>query len=899
MAWQAVPLLAVPEAERSVDLTPTSQHALIRTKISIPAPGAQTVARPRLAGKLLEGLRRPLSVITAPAGFGKTTLVAGALRGHGEEFQVAWLSLDHEDRHLVAFVSHLVATLQSVVPEIGLGPTFLIGRLQLPAANALVSALINEIADSPRRIVLVLDDFHAAASAETLSALHYLVEHIPDQLRLVLISREVPSLPLARWRMQRRLAEIGPGDLRFSSDEAALFLERALDFPLPGELRLALEQKTEGWIAGLQMAVLSLQHADGDRTLDHFAQRVASFCGGHRHVLDYLADEVFSRQPPDIQRFLRQTSGLNFLCAPLCDAVTGRTDSRDVLAGLEQANMFLLPLDENRQWYRYHQLFAEFLRTGADPAELRRQHLHASTWCEENGLEEEAIRQAAAAREHASTVRLFRAFAENVLSRGELSKLRGWLDELPDELVRAHGDLACYKAWTLYLGGRTAQAQPYAQLARQLERDDDPPKRRGMLAAIHAYIALSWGDPRDAVVNARHALEWLGASASFFRVYAHSLLGQAQALVGERVEAVATLGKGVELGQQLDNPFMTVDATGPLIQMMTAQGKLREARAMCQNAIRRYVDAKGSPAPVAALLYIRLGILDHEQNDLEAARYRLMTGIELSRQLGMVFYSLIGLRALARLLHVCGEREAAWDTLAEAGELAQRPESERRRRLIAQTVAELQLREGNVDGAARTLDEIRAMVDYAGEEEDLLAARILLARRQPVRALNVLAPLEERASADGFAGSLIAIHVLQALCRKSVGEKAAASRYAATAISLAASGGYKRVFLDEGRAMAELLEDVRHVDPAFVSGLIDAFASDEETLPSAALHENLSRMEREILKLVNVGLTNQQIGEKLGITVSTTKWYMTQIFGKLNVRNRTQAMARARQLKLL
>jgi LuxR family maltose regulon positive regulatory protein len=883
---------------RAARATAASPHALIRAKTSIPAAGTQIVARPRLAGKFLEGLQRPLSLIAAPAGFGKTTLVADALRHHRGNFEVAWLSLERKDRHLIGFVYQLAATLQAIAPGIGRELGFLIDRLQIPAADALVSALIDEIAGIEKRIVLVLDDFHAAASPETLAALNYLVEHIPEQLRLVLVSRAVPGLPLVRWRMQQRLAEIGPAELRFSSGEAARFLERALDFPLPEELLRALEEKTEGWIAGLQMAVLSLQHARGEWTLDHFARRVASFCGGHRHVLDYLADEVFSRQVPGVQRFLRQTSGLNLLCAPLCDTVTGRADSRNMLLRLEQANMFLRPLDENRQWYRYHPLFAEFLRIETDPAELRRQRLCASAWYEENGLADEAIRQAVAAGEHPLTVRLFRAFADNVLSLGELSKLRGWLDELPDELLRAHSDLACYKAWTLYLGGRTAQAQPYAQLARQLERNDDPPKRRGMLAVIHAYIALSWGDPREAVVNARHALEWLGESASFFRVYAHSLLGQALALTGERSAAAAILGKGVELGQRIGSPFMTIDAMGPLIQMMTAQGKLREARAMGRNAIRQYVDAKGSPAPVAALLYIRLGILDHERNDLEAAGQRLLTGIELSRQLGMVFYSLLGLRALARLRHVRGEREAAWDTLAEAGELAQRPESARRRRLIALTVAELQLREGNADGAARTLDEIRAMVDYAGEEETLLAARVFLARRQPVRALKLLAPLEERAGADGFAGSLIAIHVLQALCRKSAGEKAAAARCAAAAVSLAASGGYKRVFLDEGRAMAELLENVRHVDPAFVSGLLESFGSDEETLPSAALHENLSRMEREILKLVSAGLTNRQIGEKRGITVSTTKWYLTQIFGKLNVRNRTQAMARARQLKL-
>lgn len=875
------------------------QQAPVSAKIGMPAPGARIVARPRLAALLCDGLRQPLTVITAPAGFGKTTLVSSALREYAGEFKVAWLSLDEEDNHLIRFLYHVVATLQSVAPELGRAPIFLIGRLQPPAPNDLITALLSEIADSGLRIVLVLDDFHVIPAPEIHAAITFLFEHMPEELRLVLISRKVPDLPLARWRMQQRLSEIGLDELRFSLDESSQFLAQAMGLTLHADLVRALERKTEGWIAGLQMAALSLRHSSDPASMESFAQRVAMFSGEHRHVLAYLAEEVFSQQAPEVQDFLRRTSELDRLCASLCDAVTGLPDSRTMLNRLEQANMFLLRLDDTRQWYRYHQLFAEFLRSETDAEERRRQHLQASVWYEANGLEEGAIRHSLAARDYPSTVRLFRAFADDVLSRGELSKLRAWLDELPVELVSAHSDLACYKAWVLYLGGRTAQAQPFAMLARELEAGDEPPTRAGMLAAIHAYIALSWGDPRDAVAFAKQALTRLGDSPSFFRVYAHSLLGQAQVMMGDRVAAVDTLSKGVQLGQQLDNPFMTVDAMGPLIDVMMALGQLREARAMCQNAINRYAEGKDTPAPLAALVYIQLGILDYEQNDLDAARYRLQTGIDLSRQLGMVFYALLGLRALAKLQHVCGEREAAWNTLGEASAIAQRPESARRRRLIALVIAELQLREGNSDGAARTLDETRALVGGCREDEDLLGARVYLAHQQPTRALNALAPLEEKARRDNFKGTLMAINVLQALSKKALGEKAAAARYLASAVSLAASGGYRRVFLDEGRAVAEILGEIRHVDPLFVKELIESFAADEATLPTAALHENLSRMEREILKLVNLGLTNQQTAEKLGITLSTTKWYLTQMFSKLNVRNRTQAIARARQLGLL
>ena len=872
---------------------------VIKTKISMPSQRAEVVPRPRLAERLSEGLSRPLVVVSAPGGYGKTTLVASALRERAGEFRIAWLSLDQDDGHPVRFFYHVVATLQSVLPHVGRALVSLVGSLQLPAPNDLVALLLNEVADSHERVVLVLDDYHVIRNTEIHSAMTFLIERMPDQMHVVLITREEPDLPLARWRSHQRVSEIGIDDLRFSLDEAALFLSHAMGLTISADVVSALEERTEGWVAGLQMAALSVRHADGKKSITDLAQRIAAFSGEHHRVLDYFANEVLRHQTPEIQDFLRRTAVLDQLCASLCDAVTGRGDSRPVLSKLEQANMFLIRLDDHRHWYRYHQLFADFLRSESDAGEQNEQHLKASAWYEARGFGEEAIKHAFMAKDLATTVRLFRAFADEVLSRGELSKLRGWLDELPDDLVRSHSDLACYKAWTLYLRGRTAEAQPYAALASALESEADPPQRRGMLGTIQAYIALNWGDPREAVASAKQALQWLGDSASFFRVFALSLLGQAQNLTGDRVASVETLRNAVQLAQQVDNQFMSVDATGQLAMMMYGQGQLREAVILCRNALDHFVDAKGTPAPVAARLYITVSILDHEQNDLEAARKHLQTGIALSRQLGMVFTSLMGLRALAKLQHVTGDRESAWDNLAEARELAQRPESPRRRRLIAVVTAELQLREGNVEGAARTLEEIRPLVGGGSEDEALVYARILLAQHQPTRAANSLLALEQNARKDNFNGSLITIHVLQALCKSALGERAAAVRYLEAAVSLAAAEGYRRIFLDEGRVLADLLSQVLHVAPVFVQGLLDRLNQGEQLLPSTPLPEGLSRREREILKLINLGLTNQQIADKLTITVSTTKWYLTQMFGKLQVRSRTQAVARGRELGLL
>ena len=878
----------------------TSFHRpLIPTRTSIPSQRAQIVARPRLSEKLEGGLGRPLTVVAAPAGFGKTTLVANALRERERDFRVAWLSLDDEDSHPVRFFYHLVAALQSVAPEVGRAPIFLIGSLQLPSSKDLIALLLGEIPDASGRIVLVIDDFHLITNPEIHDAFAFLVERMPEQLRLVIATRDEPNLPLARWRSQQRVSEIGLEDLRFSVDEATMFLEHAIGPGIEPRLVRALEKRTEGWIAGLQMAALALKSPGHGEAVNDIAQKAAAFTGEHRSVIDYLAAEVLRRQPPEIHDFLRKTAVLDRLSAPLCDAVTGGTDSKAILTRLEQANMFLLRLDDRRQWYRFHRLFSDFLRSDLDAATQRQSHLKASAWFEEHGFGEEAIRHAFAGGDVAATVRLFRAFADDVLSRGELSKLRAWLDELPDPLVRTHSDLACYRAWVLYLHGKTAQAEPYARLARELDVSDATPTRRGMLSTIHAYIALNWGDPREAVAPARRALDQLGNGTSFFRIYALSMLGQAQALTGDRESAIDTLRDAVQLGQEIGNHLMTVDATGPLAEMMIAKGQLREAMVLCRNGLEHFVDAKGTVEPVAGLLYIQLGIIDLELDELDSARYRLMTGIDLSRQLGVVFYTLLGLRALARLQHVRGEREAAWNTLAEAREIAQRPESPRRRRLVGLVVAELQLREGNVQSAARTLEEVRPLTGAGSEHEMLVGARLLLAQNQPMRAADLLDRLERAAEREHFFGSLVAIHILQAMCQRALNDEAAAVRHVEHAVSLAASEGYRRVFLDEGRALTGLLSRARHVAPAFVKDLLERFSPEEDTLPIAPLPEALSKMEREILGLVNLGLTNQEVGDRLGITVSTTKWYLTQIFGKLQVRNRTGAIARARQIGLL
>ena len=434
----------------------------------------------------------------------------------------------------------------------------------------------------------------------------YFIERVPEQLRVVIVTREEPPLPLARWRASQRVVEIGPDDLRFSHDESVQFLEQTMGLKLDAELAQTLEPRTEGWIAGLQMAALSVQQHARSEGAD-IAEKITQFNGEHHYVIEYLAAEVLRQQPEEIRSFLRKTAILDRFSAPLCDAVSGQTDSKAILARLEQANMFLLRLDDNRQWFRYHQLFADFLRAGLDAADeagpsQQGQRLARGPWLRPG-------RDQARARGEGScppTVRLFRSQVESMLARGEIAALLGWLDAIPESTIRAHGDLAGYKAWLLYLLGRTAEAQSYSPAVNAIDPADAHPARREMMLVFKAFLAIHWGDPADVKRFARQALDELGDSASFFRAYALSFLGQAQIHSGERREAVKTLRQAVELGEKLQNHFVMLDALGHLASVMTAQGQLREAKLLCLNAVEqvrgrtRRADAGGGPGVRAA-----------------------------------------------------------------------------------------------------------------------------------------------------------------------------------------------------------------------------------------------------------------------------------------------------------
>ena len=836
------------------------------------------MARARLL-RLLDAVAvHPVTLVVAPAGFGKTTLVSSWLRDYPGAS--AWISLDEDDDVPGRFLDYLVTAL-------GASRTLLdSGTASTPAV---MTELVNDLVDAER--VLVLDEVHLLAEPEILDALTFLVEHCPPGLHLVLLGRTEPDLPLARWRGRGLLAEIGAAQLRFSPDEAAGLLAAVTGQAVDADTAVELNRRAEGWAAALQMLGIGLR--DGAA-----AAPSVRFRPGNRYVLDYLAEEVLRGQPADIRDFLLRTSVLETLTPSLCDAVTGRSDSERVIRDLEHANLFLTPIDDAGEWHRYHGLFADFLRGELAPEVAVECHARAARWFSARGMPAETIRHAVPGREIELAVATVRSQAEDQVRRGELATLLSWLNRLPEDDLRAQPDLAGFKGWLLYLAGRADDAEAYAAIADAGMGADAPVLDQAMLRTFQAYLALTHGRPAEAAGLATAALDLLGDSTSFFRAAAMGVLGQARRLTGDRRGAIEVLREAVRLGERSGNPLSALEATGYLAPLLYVQGRLREAVLLCRDALRGHPDA-----PMAGLAEIPLGTLLYERDELAEARRCLVEGIARCEQLGTTSYTLLGLRTLARLHHASGRVDEGFEASLAARRQADAAEDYRRARLVVATIAELHLRSGAVAAAAQAFDEITGDQPSSSDYEQLTRARLLIARGSATAALDVLGEIGERAREEGRDGSLVAILVVSALA-----DPARARDLLARAVEIAAPDGYRRTFLDEGSALVPLLKEVRATAPEFVADLLSRSrgapahagrGSELRTVEGVGVVETLTETQRRILGLIATGMSNQQVADKLFITVGTTKWHLNQIFGRLQARNRTEAVARARELNLL
>ncbi len=912
--------------------------SLLRTKLHIPRPRPGAVARPRLFERLDQGRRGRLILVCAPAGFGKTTLVAHWLAARAVG-RVAWLSLDEHDADPARFFAQFVAALQTVEPGIGqaalavtAAPT---GQTAAGWARAPMAALVNELDELAEALLIVLDDYQHVANPVIHEAVQFLLDHMPPTCCLLLLTREDPPLALARLRARGQLAEIRADDLRFTMAEAVAFFNDTVGLALTPAAVEALSGRTEGWIAGLQLAALSLGGLDDAAAADF----IADFSGSHRYVMDYLLEEVLSRQPAEVRAFLHGTAALDRLCGPLCDAVTSPLSpglrpspppspeqhyaqergegaggwgvrSQALLEHLDRANLFVIPLDGERRWYRYHRLFADFLRAELSPDEEQEQHRRAAAWFAANGFPREAAVHALAAEDWQLAAAQIAAAAADLLRSGELMTLSAWLAALPEAVLRADETLMAHRALTALLTGRLEEAGRWADVLADATAGRVEGKRDGRSLTVAAWLASAMGRG-DLAPLAQQAVALTADDHPFYRTMALIALGLAQNIAGDVAGADASFRQAYELSAATGQPFAALGALANLCFNLLDEGRFREAEALAQEALARYVDRRGRPLPVLGLLYVPLAVLAYARDDLAQAETYARTGLALCRQL--FSRAILGGDAemtLALILFARGDREAAYALLAEARREAEAAGVKVVAERLALHDAVLRLRAGDPSAAARYLAR-RDHASFSGSRSDLermrlLEARVLLARSQPRQAAAALAALSHDVAEIGHFGRLTQIRIWQAVAAEALADRLAALAALREALSLAVAEGYRRAFLDAGDAILALLPYVRDFASSFVDDLLvrraPAVSPASATAPSpatAALFEPLSERELEILRLVAAGHSNQAIADRLVITVGTAKWHVHNVLQKLGVASRSQAIARARELGLL
>jgi len=940
-------------------------------------------------------LRRKLTLLSAPAGFGKTTLLAAWLAARSSElrvlsselseteqtqnhalersegsklktqtFKVAWVSLDEGDNDPARFWRYFLAAIEGLHDGIGQAALALLRSTQPAPIESVLTTLINDLAHLSTEGALILDDYQIIEAPEIHRGVALLLDRLPAHVHLIIASRATPPLPLARLRARDQLIEITADDLRFSADETTLFLQQTMQLQISDDRVAALGARTEGWIAGLQLAALSLQNRDD---LGDF---IRTFAGGQRYILDYLTEEVFDRQPPHIQSFLLQTSILDRLSGPLCHAVLEREmrdwrleiaqspiailQSQAILEHLERANLFIVPLDEERRWYRYHQLFAEFLRSRLRTTYAERVpeiHRQAALWHEQNGLIAEAIAHALAAADHARAARLVEEHAERMLVSGEGSVVRGWLEALPAALVRMHPRLSVVYAWAMLAASNFAEVEPYlrdAEAALATVIGAQPSEREEVTVLIdvaRATVAINVGDYATAVELSRRAIERLPETNLLLLSQTALNLGDAYAAEAlfDTAAARQAFAKAIASGKAGGYADIVVIALGSLGQLHGRMGQLRQAAAIYEEALH-YASQQGRPVLGAGKVHVYLSGVLLEWENRGAAATQVTKGIELCKQWGHLEHVLDGYYYLAQLLLAQDELGSALETIERAEQLAASALrsgsgadlSLRNKKIgwaaerIAVTRARLWLAEGNLDAVAGWAQERKVAVDgdvSRHRDGHAILARLLIAQGKPGDALPMLERLLRSYEAAGWMWGAISTMTLQALAFQARGDLPAALDTLRRALVLAAPEGYLHTFVEKGKPMATLLQEARtqSIAPGYVTRLLAAFQSPElrvmsyevaadqvktqnhalerseesKLLTQHTLVEPLTDRELRVLRLIAAGLSNQEIASELVVSVNTIKTHIKRIYDKLGVHSRVTAIERARQLQLL
>jgi LuxR family maltose regulon positive regulatory protein len=937
----------------------SSRQDLLVTKLYIPPPHPSVVPRPHLVRRLEEGVRlgHRLMLISAPAGFGKSTLlsewVAGRSRptapgsrqratcpswlpgplaqsrtgrhaGQGAEptgaGRTGWLSLDEGDNDSVRFLAYFIAALQKIEENLGKG---VLSALQSPRPlpiEKLLTTLINQINAIPDRVVLILDDYHLITAQPIHDALAFLLDHLPDNMHLVIATRADPPLPIGRLRGRRQLTELRQADLRFTPAEAKQLLNQVMGLDLSVDAIAALNSRTEGWIVGLQLAALSM------RGREDLASFIAAFTGSQHYILDYLAEEVLQRQSQSIQAFLLQTSILDRMSGSLCDAVLGIPDSLTLLDYLEHSNLFIVPLDDRREWYRYHHLFVDFLRASLRqrwPDRVPTLHRRASHWYAQHGQMDEAINHALSAGDFEGATQMVEQAAESTMMRGEFATFLSWIEALPSDIVRARPSLCILEATALLVSGHPLKLVE-ANLQEAMAADTTG-AAAGAMAAFRALVAIFQADERQSAERVRLALELLPEESLFLRTLVAGFLSLNYFLCPDVATARQALEEAARIGEQAGNLMMTVLAQCHLAELSLMQGRLHEARASYEQALDLATDEQGKRQPIAGMPLMGLGYLFWEWNDLESASHHAMEGIELTRMWAEMA-SMQGYIPLAYVRQAQGDMRGARQAIQKARQLAQEFDaSELDDIMIAAYQARLWIMQDNIKAAidwaeTQSRDKDSSLEQWEKEAgsaflplyrafEYIALARVRIAQGHPDVALKMLEPLLQATEPGGWLLCVIEILILKAMALQKQGDTPQALAALERALSLAEPGGFMRMFIDGGQPMAQLLHEAagRGISPEYTSRLLAAFpdsesrptASAKPQKPESRIVEPLSQRELEVLRLLTTHLSSTEIAEELIISANTVRSHIKHIYSKLNAHGRTDAIQRAKELHLL
>ncbi|WP_442603082.1 LuxR C-terminal-related transcriptional regulator [Paenibacillus sp. KN14-4R] len=878
---------------------------ILSTKFFIPAPRPKVVLRPRLVEFLNEGIERKLTLVSASAGYGKTTLVSEWLTTCPQP--AAWLSLEEADNEPLRFLTYFIASLQTIEKDFGKNLFRMLQSSQPPPTETIITILINEITALSYPFLLVLDDYHVIDAIEIDNAISIFLERMPPQMHLVIITREEPRLPLARLRVRNQLTEVRAKDLRFSPSEVGEFCERVMGLKLTSENIALLENRTEGWVAGLQLAALSMQ---GHKDPNSFIQ---SFSGNHHYIVDYLIDEVIHKQSIHVQTFLLRTSILDRLCGSLCDAVIhsgdgeilSSTSGQEILEILDRSNLFVIPLDNEKRWYRYHHLFAELLRNRLYQGDVKVSDLYirASIWFEEHDLEIEAFHYAATAKDTRRAARLVEGNGMPLIFRGVVAPVLKWLDSLPREELNAIPSMWVMYASALLMAGQLNGIEQKLQAAEKalngIELGDQTKDLIGHIASIRATLSVNSNQAETIITESLRALEFLHPDNLPIRTSTLWTMGYAYQLQGDRISAGKAYAEALSISQKIGHVIITITSTLGLGNIQELENMLYMAAETYREVVRLATD----PLPLVAYeAELGLGRLYYEWNDLDTALLYARQSIHHAKQFEMIDRVIVGEVLLAKVMLGRGEIGGTATILEKAELLSLQHNLVDQIPKIAALQVDLLLHQDNLLAAEQVAMR---------HELRLKLAQVHLMQGNTSTALSVLEPLRAYVEEKGLKDEHLQVLILQAVALHAHGEKSKAKQLAIKALKVAESGGFIRIFVDLGIPMRNLLHEVadqvRMTD--YLAKLLGAFDEKEQkrgmnsnqllTNSAKLLIEPLSERELEVLYLIAQGHSNDEISKKLFIALPTVKGHNRIIFEKLQVKRRTEAVARARELGLI